>query len=223
MVDSFDIDLDASLIAYSDGEPVGLANLGDQSRRSVDRRHRRRSGGAASGNRRDRHARGPRRGARTRCCKRLARGNRAERERVPALREARVRVGAPRRGLDSSPRIPRAGPRARCRLPRHTCAYASCARHASRGSARTRRLRTTTTRAGSRPAPALPSSRSPRGFSCADRRLARARSRPPRRGRSAAVVALNFPVDDPRCGRVARARRHAFRTPARDGAPAVAG
>ena len=27
MVDSFDIDLDASLIAYSDGEPVGLANL----------------------------------------------------------------------------------------------------------------------------------------------------------------------------------------------------
>jgi hypothetical protein len=49
MIDSFDLDVDASRVALRDGEPVGFGNLGASRRRGLGRRRRRRHGARRQG------------------------------------------------------------------------------------------------------------------------------------------------------------------------------
>ena len=137
MEEKFDFDLDASRIAYRDGEPVGLANLAVRGRGRVDRRRRRSRIRAASRGRRGAHARRSRGGTVARRRAGVARGDRREHGRLRPLREARLRARAGRRGLDP------AGRRGRARGARGSRVRGearSCPSGTSRGSAPTARV-----------------------------------------------------------------------------------
>ena len=118
MDDAFDLDLDASRIAYRDGEPVGLGNLGLRGEDAwvggvgvVPSARRSGVGEVAD-------AGAARAGAGARRASRLARGDRREHGRIHALREARLPAGAGCRGLDAAGGRGRPQPDARSPPPR---------------------------------------------------------------------------------------------------------
>ena len=153
MIDSFDIDLDASRSLCATASPSASRTSRSAATKpgSAASASSRRS---AAGNRRVADGRAPRRGAPVRHRSDLARGDRAERGRVPPLREARLRghalasrSGRFRRGHETAKarevpaaRGARAHPRARARgaSPGSVRTDARTLRPASAGSRGTR-------------------------------------------------------------------------------------
>ena len=139
----FDIDRDASRVAFATASPSASANLalrGDEAwvgGVGVVPAARRQGIGELlmRALHEEARARGVAQG--------LARGDRAERERVPPLREARLRRRARGGGLDAR-RRERAAGAARCRPAGARTRPRAAARRASPGSGRTRRSRTST-------------------------------------------------------------------------------